>query len=535
MLLTFVNGRSVASVPQIDYEKLIEVPYGEDEEYHLPTSPIVILYDNDVHGAFEGYAKMAATRANEYAMTPFVSVVSMGDYAQGGPLANYSHGLYSAEMINALGYDVVTLGNHEFDWGVEHCRLITDQIHADKVLCNFYNVQADTLVYAPYVIRSYGSRRIAFIGALTPTTQRSNSPQCYLDSLGNQLYSFCEKDFYEVVQKHVDAARSEGVDYVILLSHVGDVPTDRYNTQTLVASTKGIDVVLDGHSHSTVAERWLTNAAGDSVLVTSTGTKFQNIGRLEISGEGTIHSSLIPTRTLQEVDEGVEEIYQALQSTFGHAKSFGHTAFRLVGFDPKDNVDRNFQTNLGDFCTDALREMTGADIGWLNAGGMRTDIPAGDVSIKELISVFPFENKICVAEIPGRRILDALEYVLSYYPEDTGGFPQVSGLTYHLNPDVPSPVITDEQTYLVGTKQGEPCRAFDVRVHDEPIDPDRIYTVASIDYILKFNGCGGIFTGYPLCQDAGIVDIQLIEDYIVHLGREIPERYRERQQRMIVH
>lgn len=491
---------------------------------------IVLLFDNDVHGHVEGYPMMSAMRGYSFTETPHVSVISLGDFAQGGVFCAADKGQGITTLMNKAGYDLVTLGNHEFDYGIARLDTLVSSLNAEVICCNFEDLRRHKPYFSPSTIRTFGNIRIGFIGMVAPLTETTDSPKSYYDKEGKKIFSFHSGDLAQLVQNEVDNLRAKGVDYVIALSHLGDNHFLANNSLNLISRTHGIDVVLDSHSHSFIPDSKVANQVGDSVLIISTGCWFKHIGKLTITPEGKFIPEMIPTENYTRTDANIALTIDSLRANFDHTPVLAHTSFKLHAFEA-ETYDRNSQTNLGTLAADALRVTTGADIGWINAGGIRSSIPAGDIRFKDLITTFPFFNTICVSECSGQIILDALEYGVSRYPYDFGSFPQVSGIKYKLDATVPSPVMMDVQERLIGIKQGK-RRISDVRIHDpftdeyEPIDPARTYRIASIDYLLKFGGAGDVFHDAKVVEDLGFNDVQNLEEYIVlELFGRIDERY----------
>lgn len=491
---------------------------------------IILLFDNDVHGHVEGYPKISALRGYSLFQTPYVSVISLGDFSQGGVFCATTKGVGITTLMNKAGYDLVTIGNHEFDYGIAQLDTIAKHLNAEIICCNFEDLRTHKPYFAPSTIRTYGKKRIGFIGMVAPLTETSNSPKSFIDESGKKIFSFHSGDFFHLVQHEVDKLRAQGVDYVIALSHLGDNSFLAENSISLISRTKGIDVLLDAHSHTFIPNSKVANLKGDSVLVVSTGCWFKNIGKLTITPDGKFIPEMISTETYDRIDANIALTIDSLRTQFGNTPPIANCPFQLYGFDEDVTYDRNHQTNLGTLVTDALRVTTGADIGWINAGGIRQSIHAGDIRFKDLLTSFPFFNTICVAECSGQIILDALEYGVNRYPYDFGSFPQVSGIKYKFDPSIPSPVMMDVQERLIGFKDAR-RRISDVRILNpytdqyEPLDPDKTYTVASIDYLLKFHGAGDVFSQAKIVEDGGFNDVQNLEEYIVlelfgHIGEQ---------------
>lgn len=492
---------------------------------------IVLLFDNDVHGHVEGYPMISAVRGYSLTETPHVSLISLGDFAQGGVYCAADKGIGITTLMNKAGYDLVTLGNHEFDYGIAQLDTILQCLNAEAICCNFEDLRTHKTYLEPSTVRTFGNIRIGFIGMVSPLTETSDSPKSYYDENGKKIYSFHSGDLFNIVQQEVDKLHAKGVDYVIALSHLGDNSYVANNSIALINKTKGIDAVLDSHAHTYIPNSKIQNIEGDSVLLISTGCWFKNIGKLTITPDGKFIPEMIPTEGFDRTDANIALTIDSLHNSFDHTPVLATCNFNLNGFDIAETYDRNSQTNLGTLAADALRITTGADIGWINAGGIRNSIPAGEIRFKDLISCFPFFNTICVAECSGQIILDALEYGVNRYPYDFGSFPQVSGIKYKLDPSIPSPVMMDVQERLIGIKDG-PRRISDVRILDpytdqyDPLDPAKTYRLATIDFLLKYQGAGDVFNQAKIVEDGGFNDVQNLEEYIVlELFGRIDERY----------
>lgn len=492
---------------------------------------IVLLFDNDVHGHIEGYPMISAMRGHELSETPHVLVISLGDFAQGGVFCAVDKGIGITTLMNKAGYELVNLGNHEFDYGIAQLDTIIQCLKAEVVCCNFEDLRIKKTCFAPSTIRTFGNVRIGFVGMVAPLTETSDSPKSYYDADGKKIYSFHSGDLFTIVQREVDKLRAQGVDYVIALSHLGDNPFVSNNSIALINHTKGIDVVLDSHAHSYIPESKITNLKGDPVLMVSTGCWFSHIGKLTITPDRQFIPEMIDTKDFDRTDAGIALTIDSLRAEFDHTSPIAYSPFKLHAFEA-ETYDRNSQTNLGTLAADALRVTTGADIGWINAGGIRNSIHAGEIRFKDLIACFPFFNTICVAECTGQVILDALEYGVSRCPHDFGSFPQVSGIKYKLDTSIPTPVIMDVQERLIGIKPDAKRRISNVRILDpftdvyEPIDPERTYSLASIDFLLKYHGAGDVFSKATITQDGGFNDVQNLEEYLVlELFGRIDERY----------
>jgi len=483
---------------------------------------IVILYDNDVHCSVDGYAKMAALKAEKQALSPYVTLVSAGDYVQGGSMGAASKGGYIVTIMNAVGYDYVTLGNHEFDYAIPRLKELAANLTATVLCCNLIDLEAGKRMFKPYEIVDYGGTKVAFIGGATPYSFNSSTPSYFQDDKGNYIYSLCADTYYDMFQNYVNDARNQGADYVVAITHLGDdVAYDPINSQELARQTYGIDVILDGHSHSLVPERILTNKEGKPVKYSQTAAHFENMGVLTIRPDGTLSLQLIPTKDYSKEDPKVRRVIDSLKREYAAlgARKIGYSEVLL----PAKNADgdwlvRSQETTLGDFCADAFRTMLGTDIAFLGGGTLRKDLAAGDVRYDDIFNVLPFGNTCCIAELTGQDILDALEFGVAAYPTDFGGFPHVSGLKYTFDPSIESPVVYNVNKAFVKF-DGGPRRISDVQVLNaktgawEPIDPARTYTVGGTTYHLRDAG-----DGYEMLKgrghDTGAEDVDQLEKYL---------------------
>lgn len=303
----------------------------------------------------------------------------------------------------------------------------------------------------------------------------------------------------------------------------------------LIANTTGIDVVLDGHSHSTWEGEHVLNADGEEVLLTSTGTRLNAVGSLLISAEGEI-SAALHTESIFQDDEmaaflvQIEDEFDDILTEVVAATPVDLIVNDPVATDGEGNpvrIVRSQETNLGDLCADAYRFVSGADISFVNGGGVRASIPAGEITYEQIIAVHPFGNAMCVVETTGQQILDALEMSVRNLPAENGGFLQVSGLTFEVDVSVPSSVVVDDKGMFV--EVGGERRVDNVLVGGEPIDPQARYTLASNNYLIKSGGDGfAMFMGDALLQDEVMLDNQVLITYITQiLGGVVGEEYRD--------
>ncbi len=506
----------------------------------LPNKPIVILYENDVHCAVDGYPLLVSMRKECQSVTDYVATVSCGDFASGGLVGAISKGEQIVRIMDYVGYDAVVLGNHELDYGMPQMFNITDSLDAPVLCANLKNVQTDEFLYPAYHIVKYGDVDVAYIGFTTTTSGTITSLS---DAQGNPLYSFMREEFYLNAQHFIDEARDKGADYVIALSHLGDSQKDIHpNSTGLIANTTGLDAVIDGHDHHVIEEQFINNKEGKPVLLTSSGTNFQNIGKLTIDTNGGIHSTLANTSSIVP-DSETEAFVNSVKEEVEGLGNFviGRSEVDLTIYDENGKrIVRKQETNIGDFCTDAFRIFTGADIALINGGGIRKDIKKGEVLFNDLYNVMPFGDMIATGTLTGQQLTDVLEYAVSYLPNEAGVFMQVSGLRYKLNPEIPSPVVMDAETEMFShVKEGE-RRVSDIEVLDKEsgeyrdIELSRSYTMATLDYLILELGGSGIFKDVEPDPTYWGADIEILRSYLENnMGGTIGAEYSKPQGRII--
>lgn len=517
------------------------------EEPAEKNGDIYILYTSDVHCGVDqgfGYAGLKQVRDTLEAEGYETLLVDDGDSIQGEALGTLTKGEAIIDLMNDVGYDVAIPGNHEFDYGMERFLELTEKAEFPYISCNF--THKGELVFEPYVIKEAAGKKIAFVGVTTPLTITSSTPAYFKDENGEFVYGFMHDEtgesVYTAVQEAVDAARADGADFVYGMGHLGNV--DEFSPWTyadVLSHTNGIDVFLDGHSHD-VDQVVMKNKDGEDVTRSAVGTKMACIGYSHISAEGEIVETGIwswPNKVSapqllnirNEMSDKVEQAKQEAAEVMN--EKVATTPVRLTVEDPEAKDEsgkpirmvRRAETNLGDLCADACRAETGADIAFANGGGVRANIEKGDITYGDIIAVNPFGNMLCVAEVTGQQVLDALEWGSRAVPQEFGGFLQVSGLTYEINTLIDSPCKEDENGMNTGI-EGE-RRVQNVMVGEEPLDPAKTYTVAAMDYTLLNNGDGyTVFNGATVLQDRVKIDNQVLIDYIVDtMGGVVSEEY----------
>lgn len=457
------------------------------------TRDVVVLFTSDVHCGVDqnfGYVGLQAMKDAAEAAGSYVLLVDNGDSIQGEAMGILTRGEASIDLMNAIGYDVAIPGNHEFDYGADRFLELAELAEFPYISCNF-NREGEMLFDA-YIIREFDGVKIAFVGVTTPETLTDSTPTYFQDENGNYIYGFLRDEtgeaLYSAVQQAVDDARAEGAQYVIVMGHCGnDAACESWTYADIIEHTTGIDAFLDRHSHDT-DKVVMSNKDGEDVVRQACGTKLYGVGWLRISaGDGSVDTGLyiwqndVPAPELLGIENRMtaelENTVGALNEKLGEVVA--RSSVDLVINDPfitDDNggpirIVRRAETNLGDLCADAYLEQSGADIAVVNGGGLRAGISAGDITMNDLMKLYPFGNTMVVIEVTGQQILDALEWGSRAVPEELGGFLHPAGLTYEIHTYIDSSCIEDADGMFTGV-DGE-YRVKNVTVAGEPLDLEK--------------------------------------------------------------
>ena len=543
-------------------------------------SDIAILYTNDVHTYIDNplsYDVIAAVKeelAKEY---DYVLLVDAGDAAQGTAYGSMDKGATIVKLMNAAGYDVATLGNHEFDYDMEGAMNIIEWAEYPYTSCNFYHekdgVKGDTVLPA-YQIFECGADKIAFVGITTPESFTKSTPAYFQDENGNYIYGISAGDdgaaLYADVQAAIDAAKAAGATKVIALGHLGDDPASQpWTSEETIANVSGLTAFIDGHSHSTVEGKEVAGKDGEKVLLTQTGEYFGAIGMMVLKADGTVVTDLITAEEILEgkVDEKGEPVkdedgnqemevvgYKLASDLYTGAEwpvnadvtaikdawiaeidtqlgtVIGTANVALGNYDADGNrLVRKQETNAGDFCADALYYLfdgmdMDVDVAIMNGGGIRNkaDI-TGEMSYKTAKDIHTFGNVACLQTITGQQLLDALEWGArdaGAEGKECGGFLQVSGITYKVDTEWPSSVGMDDKGVWTGAPTGG-YRVHDVMVYNketgeyEALDLAASYNLAGYNYTLRDLGDGfNMFSGAVNVLDYVMEDYMVLANYI---------------------
>ncbi len=516
---------------------------------------VVVLYTNDVHCGIDeniGYAGLVAYKNAMIAEGNDVILVDAGDAIQGDVIGTVSRGSYLVDIMNEAGYDLCVFGNHEFDYGMDRLSELLGKADAQYLNATITysgsrgNLLSDTV---PYVIEDFGYLKVAFIGVSTPETLTKSTPRYFMED-GEFVYHFAAgEELYSTVQGYIDEVKAQGADVVILITHLGiEEGSEPNRSYDLIANITGADAVIDAHSHSVVEGELVKDKSGKNVVLTQTGTKLANIGKMTIGVDGSVKTELISD---YEKDAAFTAYIDSIKAEYENALNaiVAHSDVELAIADETGaRMVRNQETAIGDLCADAYRYVSGADIAFVNGGGIRAAIHKGDLSTANMISVHPFGNMLCMCYATGQEILDALELgsmntVLPHSQDgkalgESGGFLQVSGLKYTIDTSIPSGVKKDADGLFVGV-EGE-RRVKDVYVEENgewvALDPEKTYKLASHNYKLQDMGDGyTMFADNEFLLDKIMIDNQVLITYITQgLNGTIGTEYAEPQGRITV-
>ncbi len=509
-----------------------------------PDKDIIILYTNDVHCGVDqylGYAGFVFCANEARKQSPYVTLVDAGDWAQGETIGAISQGRYIVEIMNAIGYQIAVPGNHDFDYGWSQFENFAKNLKCGLIACNIRDLRTGELVLKPYRILTYGDVKVAYVGAATPESITKSIPYYFTDGKGNFIHGFdgdeTGEKLIESIQKAVNDARAEGADYVIVVGHLGEYEniTERWSSPFIAARTKGIDAFIDGHSHEVTPELHITNAESKDVIITQSGTKLNNVGKVTITTDGKVKSELL--NNFSGRDENTTKVINDIKDRFEDTlrQHLTYTSFDLKAMDGSTWLLRDNETNMCNIVMDSLlasaRETkTGkADIAILNAGAMRTNVNAGEVTYNNALSVLPFNNTVCISEISGQTLLDELEHGARFMPAQNGGLLHVAGMTYTIDATIPTPVLVDENNMFTGISGDR--RIKDARVNGEPLDPAKKYKVVSISYVIYQKGDGHQFKGAKIIEPDYLTTDAVFAHYLRDF-KYLPEKYKNAEGRI---
>ena len=509
-------------------------------------SDVTILYTNDVHTYIDKqspkltYAAIADLKQSYQNAGKDVLLVDAGDHVQGTAYGSMDEGASIIKLMNAAGYDVATPGNHEFDYGMDRAKAIMKEADFPYLSCNWVDLRTTLRVLPSVKVFVRGGRRIAFVGVTTPETFTKSTPAYFMnDAQTEYIYDILGGEdgqkLYDAVQKAIDKAEFWGADTIIGLGHLGvDPSSSPWTSEEVIAHTHGFTAFIDGHSHTVMANKQVTDASGKAVTLTQTGSYFKNIGKMTVGADGTITTELIDT--YEGLDAAVAATasnwISAVDDMLGEEIAVGDTKFYINDPATGKRRIRSGETNLGDFVADGIYtyfneiEELHCDVAIMNGGGIRTDVEAGPWSFKTCKTVSPFGNVACLMSVTGQQIQDALEFGARFAGaegKENGGFLQVAGARYTIHPMIPNTVQTNDKNVWTGSATTP--RVSNVEIYDkttgtyQPLDPNATYALAGMNYTLRNLGDGfAMFDGATLIKDYVSEDYLVMSSYAAMFG-----------------
>ena len=509
-------------------------------------SEVTILYTNDVHTYIDKqapeltYAAIAALKQSYQNAGKKVLLVDAGDHVQGTAYGSMDQGASIIELMNAAGYDAATPGNHEFDYGMDRAKELMRDADFPYLSCNWVDLRTNLRVLPEIKVFVRGGVRIAFVGITTPETFTKSTPAYFMNaSQTKYIYDILGGDdgqkLYKAVQKAIDKAKLLGATTIIGLGHLGVDPSSApWTSEEVIAHTTGFDAFIDGHSHTVMENKQVTDASGKAVTLTQTGSYFKNVGKMTIGADGSITTELLPSYDGADaaVAAATSEWVSAVDDMLGEEIAVGDSKFYITDPATGKRRIRSGETNLGDFVADGIYayfneiEDLHCDIAIMNGGGIRANVDAGPWSFKTCKTVSPFGNVACLMSVTGQQILDALEFGARFAGaegKENGGFLQVAGAKYEIHAMVPNTVQTDDKNVWVGSATTP--RVSNVEIYDKttgtykPLDPNATYALAGMNYTLRNLGDGfAMFDGAELIKDYVSEDYLVMSSYAAMFG-----------------
>ena len=494
----------------------------------------VILHTNDVHGAIDKYAKVAALKAAYVARGAEVILADAGDYSQGTVYVSLNKGADAVTMMNAVGYDVATIGNHEFDYGYDQLAKNMEKANF-KVLCA--NVlKGDKTIFDANIIKEVGGVKIGFFGLETPEAQTKANP-----ALIQGLKFVGGEEMYKLAQEQVKALKDNGADIVICLAHLGvDAGSEPNTSYDLAKKVTGIDLIIDGHSHTVMTK------GPNGEKIQSTGTALANVGAITIDNttKKIESNELVDLSKFDGTDADVAAAAKGIIDPIDAAYNvvFAKSEVELNG--AKEPGNRTEETNLGDLITDAMLwaiktkapsvDMTNA-VAITNGGGIRASIKAGDITKKDVNTVLPFGNTLAVVYVTGAELLEALEASTYCTPESLGGFPQFAGMKVELN--IAPKYDANADTYPGSTYYGPKTinRITIKEINGKAFDKNATYAVITNNFLTAGGDTYYAFAAAKSQFDTGLPLDEILMEYIgTQLKGVVGNDYAKPQGRLVI-
>ena len=549
--------KSFIAISMVSFISITLFSCGQIDKPKKQDKDISIIYTSDIHSVIDnvideesietslGYAKVAAYKKNLEANN-YVALVDSGDYLQGEFISTISKGKYIMEAINEMHYDVLTLGEHEFDYGMDTLQTRLNEFNGDVVSCNIsYTGKKENKlnIVQPYVIKKYGIKKVAFLGITSPKTLTTSDPRNFMED-EETVYDFggtTKEEFYSLIQSNIDKCKKAGADYIIALSHLGSLEScSPFSSIDVINNTSGVTAFLDGHSHNDLP--WTTYKNKDNIdtYLVNTGYKLKEFASITIKIDGSIAYDYIDK--YEEVDTDIDTFVKSLQAK---AKQDGEKVITNIDIDLNGElaITQTRETPLGDLVADAFRYGADADIGVVNGGAIRHGLNQGNVTYEQIMNIHPFANQLTKKKTTGSKIRDYLEFAskdVTDTPKENpfGAFSQVSGLRYKIDTTIESTVVTTPEGDFVEVEGARRVKDIQVLENDTYVDlvDSKEYTIASNDFLLEGGGDGAImFKNDETIPCASYFDYELLVHYIAdvlegHLG----ESYSQTQKRITI-
>ena len=532
----------------------------ERKEIEELSDDIVILHVNDVHCGINdtiGYDGLVLYRDEMKRKYKNVITVDVGDHVQGGVIGSLSQGSAIIELMNKIGFDVVTLGNHEFDYGLEQLYKFEKNITSHYICSNFCYNKNKSVIFNPYKIVNSGNKTIAFIGVVTPLTFSKTFLCTVRDENNEPIYDFLAENnsqlLYKNLQNYINEVRNNSkVDYVILLTHIG-MNIEEYTSNGLLSNLEGVTAILDGHTHK-IYNTTSKDKNGNNITISQTGTKLQTIGKLILKKDGSIISEIIydipepinKTNAIKinraskerwvdsETLDFINDLWGKYEDELNIFVGYSDYDFIINSQDANDSHSISCRYNectLGNLISDAIRYTGNGDLTITNGGAIRNNLKKGNITRGNIIEVLPWFDNIVVKELPGQAILDALEFGVANLPKSSGRFPQVSGITFDVNVNFSSTVLTDPQGMFINVTGKR--RVSNVKINGVDLNLTKKYKTSIHEFIAKGGDGYSMIANYEVVNESLFTDTDALLFYITNnLKSKIPEEYSKLQGRI---
>ena len=435
-----------------------------EQQQERPTDGFVILHTNDTHCYYGddgslGFSTVKELKEKYISEGKTVFLVDAGDFLQGNSYGTLTEGAASVQVMNEVGYDLGTPGNHEFDFTFPVMMERIGELDYPIICANLAYESTGKSVFPEYKIIERDGWKIGFFGILTPDTPSTTNH----GNMGDSVVT----DIMDATERMVKLLKSKHVDYIVALGHVGLKATSTVTSDEICAEIPGIDIFIDAHSHTEMDHGKVSDGSIEllpsDTVIASTGSYNKNVGVITVSPEGEIMADLYRGEAISDptIDETVEEIHEQIDEILS-----GVVATSEVYLNGERQYVRTQETNLADLVADSMRAYSGTQVAVVNGGGVRTSLEAGDITLKNVYDVMPFQNDLVTMTVTGQTLYDLMEFSYSYYGLTFGGFIQVSGMTVTVDPS--KEVNSRVQSIYVG---------------EEPVQKDATYTLTTLDFI----------------------------------------------------